>query len=113
MAGIRVNEQVVMVVYRIDSSASACPVNMRHVYYSVATYLNNGTLIDFRPVAWQAGKDVATADITPNQIITYQYKRAWKKPYDRYDFDNEVLSTVKADSKTFRITSSGKIEPEG
>lgn len=112
LGGIRINEQVVMIIYKVDSSASTCPVAMRHIYYNVATYQNNGTLIDFQTVAWQSGETMATADISSQRIATYAYKRRWKKEYNMFDFDNDLLSTTKTGEINWLITAEGKIEQQ-
>ncbi|MES2690747.1 MAG: hypothetical protein V4658_10110 [Bacteroidota bacterium] len=105
----RVNDSVLYVIYSIDTSEYVCPKPMRHIDYTLATYTNAGKMIDAKPLAWQAGDLLAAAKVNKGQIEINAFKRSWKKPYNKADFDNELVSTTAVKSYFLKIQDDGKI----
>ncbi|GAA4295090.1 hypothetical protein GCM10023183_00490 [Nibribacter koreensis] len=108
---IKINDNVQAVVYAIDSSALASPVNMRHIYYRLVTYTRKGQLIGSEIVATQAGEHLSTASFQHNTFTVTDHTRFWKKPYQKDDFDNFLVKTEKVGERRFEILPDGKIVP--
>lgn len=102
-----------VIVYAIDTSATACPREMRHVYHRLVTYTNDGQILDSKVIAYQSAEDVVTAEVNKNNITTLAIKRSWKKPYDKWDFDNQVTGVKTAGSERYEIQEDGSIKPSG
>lgn len=98
------------VVYAIDSSETACPIDMRHLYHRLVTYDSVGNILDNKIVAFQAGEALQTAVINRNNIETTRYKRIWRKPYKKFDFDNFLECSEMIDIKRYHINPDGHIE---
>lgn len=107
---IAINDSVNAVVYAIDSSETACPVEMRHIYHRLVTYNKKAKIIMSQIVAIQSGEKLLTASFNFDKFTTTEYHRNWKKPYDKKDFDNYLLSTDKLKETSYHITPQGKIE---
>ena len=105
-----ISDSVLAITYSVDSSSKGCPKEMRHIYYRLATYTKKGKLIDSRVVAWQSGEKLATMSLDGGIIVVTEYKRIWKNPYEKADFDNSLLSTEENDKKTYAINPDGKIK---
>jgi hypothetical protein len=106
----RVNPSVTGIVYVIDTSELACPVEMRHLYHQLVTYDNNGSIIDAKVIALQAGEQLQTARFNMNKFTIATYKRAWKKPYKKEDFDNDLVNSEKISEADYEILTDGKIK---
>jgi hypothetical protein len=106
---IALNSQVYVLVYATDTSATACPKEMRHVLHTLATYTPEGKIIDTKVVAWQSGKDVGLMSYEYGTVTINTYKRTWKNPYNKREFDNEVVQTEATGQFHFVITADGKI----
>jgi hypothetical protein len=103
------NNNVTVLLYSVDSSAPACPINMRHIYYRIATYTSNAKLIDHKVIASQAGEVFNTVSGNKNSLTVTENRRRWERPYNLNDFDNEVAEVDKIRSTTYSIDESGKI----
>jgi len=104
-----INKDVHVVVYAIDTSEESCPVNMRHIYYRLATYSSDAKVIDHRVIAVQAGEQFNTASVHGNIINVTENRRRWEKPYLKKDFSNELMGIDKTGSVAYTIGSDGKI----
>lgn len=107
----KLNDSITVIEYAIDSSATACPKDMRHIYHRIATYNNNSVkLIDSKIVALQSGEQLATASFRKNIFTIIESKRVWKKPYDKHEFDNDFLSIERTGTSVFSIAEDGFIK---
>jgi hypothetical protein len=104
------NDSINVVVYAIDSSATACPVEMRHIYHRLVTYDPHGNIIDSKIVAYQSGEEYCTMIYSNGDISMKLQKRTWKNPYQKKEFDNEIVNTEVIDEEFYRVNESGKIE---
>jgi hypothetical protein len=103
---------IVALEYAIDTSATACPKEMRHIYRKIATYDTKSVkLIDSKIFAYQAGEESATSTLKGTSYTVTYYKRKFKKKYSKFDFDNELIGSEKIEEKYFSITTEGKINP--
>lgn len=105
----QLNENVWVICYAVDTSAIACPVEMRNIYINMMTYTSKGDLIDSKIIAWQAPYTAATALFANNEVRITEYKREWKKPFERYEFDNDLKLTEQTGERTLSIAADGKI----
>ncbi len=105
----KLNKNVNVVVYAIDSSATACPADMRHIFHRLVTYDNKGKIIDSRIIAWQDGISAAEVLVKKDVIMIYQKERKWKNEYNKNDFDNELLTTEFAAQTKILINSDGTL----
>ncbi len=101
------------IVYAIDTSATACPIEMRHIYHRLVLYNEKGEVLDHKIIAYQSGEDLATAIVNQGDIAVKFYKRKWRNPYNKKDFDNDLLSVEEAGSIYYKINAQGKIEQRG
>jgi hypothetical protein len=99
-----------VIVYAIDTSTTACPREMRHVYHRLVTYNENGGIIDSRVIALQSAEDQKTAIVNKTTITVQQSKRIWKKPYAKWEFDNSVTNTEVLGTESFEILADGSIK---
>jgi hypothetical protein len=106
----KINPSVTAIVYAIDTSELACPVDMRHLYHQLLTYDNNGSIIDSKIVALQAGEQLQTARFNNRKFTVTSYKRTWKKPYKKEDFDNDLVTSEKISEADYEISEDGKIK---
>jgi hypothetical protein len=106
----RVNPSVTAIVYAIDTSELASPVDMRHLYHQLVTYDNNGSIIDSKVIALQAGEQLQTARFNNGKFTVTMYKRTWKKPYKKEDFDNDLINSEKISEADYEILANGKIK---
>lgn len=106
---IKINDDITAVVYAIDSSATACPLDMRHIYHRLVTYNKRGNVLDSRVIAWQAGEELGTVQFDRNAFLVHEFNRTWKNPYDMNDFDNDLVKVEEKSVKSYRIDESGKI----
>jgi hypothetical protein len=102
--------KVTVVEYSVDTSELACPKDMRHIYHRIVTYNDNVEIIDSKVIAYQSGEKLATVDFNTNSFKMIEYKRSFRKPYVKSDFDNDLLKTEKTSEATYQITKEGKIE---
>jgi len=103
---------IVVLEYAIDTSAIACPKEIRHIYHKLVTYDTKSVkTIDSKLFAYQSGEELATAVLKGSSYTVTYYKRKFKKQYSKNDFDNELIGTEKIGEKSFLITSEGKINP--
>jgi hypothetical protein len=109
---ITISDSLKAVVYAIDTSATACPKDMRHIYHRLVTYKKNGKIIDSRIIAVQSGESLNTVSFNRDRFTIAEFKRVWKKPYSKTDFDNDIEATEMLRERSFHITSEGTIEEE-
>lgn len=105
----KLNNGLWFLLYSVDTSQLGCPIEMRHIYYTLASYKPTGEIIATKQIAWQTDVSSATANITPNSVVVTEYKRAWKKAYHKADFDNELLFMNKFKDDEFTIQDDGQI----
>ncbi len=105
----QLNEHVWIILYAVDTSAIACPREMRGIYINMMTYTSKGDYIDSKVIAWQAPYSAATVFLRGNEASITEYKRQWRKPFEKYDFDNDLVLTEPIGSKEYIINAEGKI----
>ena len=98
------------VIYAVDTSNTACPAEMRHIYHRLVTYTNNGDIIDNKVVACQSGEDLVTADFKHAHFALTSYKRKWKEAYNKTQYENEIVEISKSGEQVFEITNDGHIK---
>ncbi len=106
---MKISDSVNAIVYAIDTSELACPLEMRHVYHRLVTFGHSGEIVDSKVIAWQAGEEIAIAEYTNGTIGIMEYSRAWKKPYNKKDFDNFIVATEATVSSEYKVERDGKI----
>ena len=106
---IKLGDSVYAVLYSIDSSQTACPKEMRHIYRRLVTYGPDGTIRDQQLVAWQGGEELATLHFSRNAFSVTRHKRNWKKTYKYDDFDNFITGIEELGSTHYSITPGGDI----
>lgn len=108
---IRIGPAIVAVVYAIDTSSMACPKDMRHIYHQLVTYDNNTTnIIDSKIVALQSGTQLETARFKNKRVTVSTFERIWKKPYDKDDYDNDLLKMERKGERIYEIMPDGMIK---
>jgi len=108
-----VYNNVTAVVYAIDTSDAGCPKDMRHIYHRLVVYNDKGEILDHKVIAFQSGEDLATAAIKQSDITVKFFKRKWRNPYKKNDFDNDLLDIEEAGSVTYKMNTDGKIIQSG
>ena len=106
---LTINDSVTGVVYAIDSSVTACPIEMRQIYHRLVIYDPKADIITSRIVAIQSGELLKTVRFDFNKFTITEYKRSWKKPYEATDFDNFITGTEKVKETSYEITATGSI----
>ncbi len=106
---LNVNDSVIGVIYSIDSSETACPIEMRHIYHRLVTYNKKAKIISAQIVAIQSGEQLITASFNFNKFTVTESKRNWKHPYVKDDFDNYITGTEKVKETSYQIQPNGKI----
>ncbi|MBO9698680.1 MAG: hypothetical protein J7604_00655 [Sporocytophaga sp.] len=106
----KINDSVRAVLYSIDTSELACPKDMRHISFRLATYGKDRQIIDSKIVAVQSGEMLKTLKYEKDKFNIKEFKRSWRKAYDKSDFDNEVIKTEMISESQFKVRSDGKIE---
>jgi hypothetical protein len=109
---VRLNDKVLAAVYAIDTSATACPSDMRHIYHRLVTYDHSGKIIDSKVIAWQAGEELGTVHFNRNSFIVNEHRREWRKPYDMNDFDNDIVKVEEKGVRSYKIDDEGRIIAE-
>jgi hypothetical protein len=106
---VHLNDSVKVIIYSMDTSATGCPIDMRHIYHQLVTYGIDGKIIDSKIVAYQAGATLATLKFERDKFTISEFRRSWRNPYDQNDFDNDLIKTEAIGEKHFYINSHGKI----
>lgn len=109
---IDINDSVKAVVYAVDSSETACPVEMRHIYHRLVIYNKNAEIISSQIVAMQSGEQLMTMNFNTNKFSVVEYKRTWKNQYDKHDFDNYITGIEKVKESSFVILPDGDIREQ-
>jgi hypothetical protein len=104
---------VTAVVYAIDTSDAGCPKDMRHIYHRLVLYSDKGEILDHKVIAFQSGEDLATATVHQSDITVKFFKRKWRNPYKKNDFDNDLLSAEEVGSVSYKLNAEGKIVQRG
>lgn len=99
-----------VVVYALDTSARACPREMRHVYHRLVTYNDEGDILDSKIIALQSAEDQKIALVNKTKITIEEAKRTWKKPYNKNEFDNRVTETIFVGTENYEILEDGSIQ---
>lgn len=102
-------EKLNILVYAVDTSATACPIEMREIYHRLVIYGIDGKILSDKIIAFQSGEHLQTVSYNNDHFEITEYKRNWKKPYKKRDFDNEITSTELLSKKSYTITTSGEI----
>jgi hypothetical protein len=105
-----INDSVVGVIYAIDTSAKACPKDMRHIYHRLVTFDRNAIMIDNKIVAWQSGEQLGTLNARGNRLEITEHKRSWKKPYVKTEYDNYIVKTEATGTNNYIVLPDGKIQ---
>ena len=99
-----------IVIHAVDTSGSAVPREMRCIYHRLLVYNFEGKLIDSKIIGAQAGEILITYKINPDlTIIREAALRKWKKPFNRSDIDNEIVSVEPVLIDNYSVTDDGKI----
>lgn len=106
----KLNDSITVLHYSVDSSATACPKEMRHPYHALATYNKKAEIVDYKVVGVQSGNDLISFSLNNSLITCKKYNRKWKKDYNKNDFLNELLSIDFVKEETFKINQQGKFE---
>jgi hypothetical protein len=106
---VKLNDSITVVIYAIDTSAPACPIDMRELYHRLVTYNKKGQIIASAIVAKQLGNELATLRFDHSKYRVTNYKRYWEKPYDGGDFDNYLTKTEETGSSNYEIHPNGTI----
>jgi hypothetical protein len=106
---INIGDSVKAVIYSIDSSATACPVEMRHIYHRLVTYNPKAEIISSQIVALQSGERLMTLNYNMDKFTVTEHKRSWKKPYEKEEFDNYITGIEKVKESSFEILPDGTI----
>jgi|GEM_PF-1527374 hypothetical protein len=106
---IKLGDTINAVIYSIDTSATACPKDMRHIYHRLVVYGKNHRIIATDIVANQSGDELATVEFRHNRYTVTHYKRYWEKPYVKGDFDNYLVKTEQLSTSEFEIHPDGTI----
>jgi glutaredoxin-related protein len=109
---IQINDSVQAILYAIDTSETACPADMRHIYHRLVAYTKKGGIIQSKIVALQSGEALSTLHFSGISFTVTDHRRTWKKPYKKADFDNYVTKTESLDSKHYVITGDGQIREQ-
>lgn len=107
----KLNDSITVLHYAIDSSETACPKDMRHIYHVLATYDNAVNIIDYKIVASQSAEITGEFSFDNGTVVCKEYKRNWKEKYNKTEFDNELLNTKIEKVNSFKISNQGKFEP--
>lgn len=107
----RIHDSLVLLHYSVDTSAKACPLVMRHIYHVLAVYTTSAKLLDYKVVAAQAGNYQSTMTFNEGLLSITTYQRKWSKPYQKHDFDNELLEVNPERTLNFKIDEEGKFIP--
>ncbi len=106
---LNINDSVIAIVYKVDTSEVACPSSFRHIYHRIATFTKNGIKIDNKILGLHSGDSLVTYSIENRVINLTSFKRFWKKPYVKKDFDNLFLKNEMKGQKIYIIGEDGKI----
>ena len=106
---LRAHGQLNVLVYAIDTSATACPIEMREIYHRLVIYDGDGKIVSDKIIAFQSGENLQTVSFNKDHFEISTYKRSWKKPYQKRDFDNEIVNTELLSKKSYIVTASGEI----
>ncbi|MDB5258318.1 MAG: hypothetical protein JWM14_3013 [Chitinophagaceae bacterium] len=104
---------ITAIVYAIDTSEAGCPKEMRHIYHRLALYNDKGEILDHKIIAFQSGEDLATATVNQSDVTVKFFKRKWRNPYKKNDFDNDLLSVEEVGSVSYKMNADGKILQSG
>ena len=107
------NNSITAIVYSVDTSETACPKEMRHIYHRIVLYNDKGQIVDNKIIAFQSGEDLATATVNQSDVTVKFFKRKWRNPYKKNDFDNDLLVIEEAGSVTYKMNAEGKIIQQG
>ncbi len=106
----KLNNDVYVVSYSIDSSQTACPAEFRHITHRLVTYTKDGKIIDSKFIALQSPEWLWTATVNKDKLTVYTAHRDWKNQYEMNDFDNEIIGLTPEDVREYRIKPDGIIE---
>ncbi len=105
----RPNPSLEALVYAVDTSVTACPIEMREIYHRLVIYGADGKIISDKVVACQSGEVLQAVTFNKDHFEIAEYKRTWRKPYNKRDFDNEVVKSELIAKKAYQITETGEI----
>ena len=105
----RPNASLEALVYAVDTSVTACPIEMREIYHRLVIYGTDGKIISDKVVACQSGDILQTVTFNKDHFEITEYKRTWRKPYSKRDFDNDIVKSELISKKAYHITEAGEI----
>jgi hypothetical protein len=108
---IKISDSVSAIIYALDNSEIACPLDMRVVKHRLITVNSKGDKLDSKTVAWQNGEILMTLRFLENQFQITNHKRYWKKSFFQPDFDNEIIKIEAINTESYQILPDGKIVP--
>ena len=97
------------IVYAVDTSVTACPIEMREIYHRLVIYNVDGKMLSDKVIACQSGDVLQTVVFNKDHFEITETKRSWKKPYDEKDFDNEIIKMDLISKKGYSISPTGEI----
>jgi hypothetical protein len=111
----KLNDSLEVLIYAVDTSATACPKDMRCIYHVLEVYYEGyyripTHIIATKVVAVQSGEQLATVKFNHNKFTITYFKRTWEKPFNKDDFDNHLKKIEQTGEESFMITPRGKIK---
>jgi len=106
-------KNVTAIVYAIDTSEAGCPKDMRHIYHRLVLYNDKGKIMDHKVIAFQSGEDLATATVNQGDVTIKFFKRKWRNPYNKKDFDNDLLRVEEVGNVSYKMNAQGQIVQRG
>jgi hypothetical protein len=107
---IKINDSINAVVYAIDTSETACPRDMRHIYYRLVTYGKKANIKADLIVANQSGEELSTLKYNHGALTVKHYKRYWENPYNKKDFNNHLQKVELTAELGYGIQPDGTIK---
>ena len=97
------------IVYAVDTSVIACPIEMREIYHRLVIYNVEGKMLSDKVIACQSGDVLQTVVFNKDHFEISEYTRRWRKPYNKRDFDNDITNISVVSKKMYSITPTGEI----
>jgi hypothetical protein len=106
---LQLSEKFTTLICAIDTSYPGSPPEMRNIYHRLVTYDSAMKVIDHRVIAVHSGEQLSTVDFRKNKFNIHSFKRTFRKPYKKGEFDNEVMGLVLEEETYFEINEAGQI----
>jgi hypothetical protein len=111
---LHLSDKFTTLICAIDTSDPGSPPEMRNIYYRLATYDPTFKVIDHKVIAVHSGEQLWTVDFHKNKFNIHRFKRTFRKPYKKGEYDNEVTGLVLEEENDYEINELGqiiKVEP--